>query len=283
MTSTPTPHLQAEYWNGDEAARWLTHEDRYESMLAPFTPRLLAAAAVSGSNRVLDIGCGCGATTRAAARAASGARHSAWISLKPCSVGRWNTPRRKVSPTSASSRLTPRCTRFPKQALEVVVSRFGVMFFTDPGAAFARSFTRARPGGRLAFVCWRGALENEWITVPGLAVAEHVAVPAFGDAGGPGPFSLADEARVRAVLATAGCEAVDVRPMAEPLLFGGDPADTVAFLKDTGMGRAALQGEDPATVGRATRALQSALEPYQTPDGIRVGSAAWLVTARRPA
>ena len=71
MTSTPTPHLQAEYWNGDEAAHWLTHEDRYESMLAPFTPRLLAAAAVSGSDHVLDIGCGCGATTRAAARAAS--------------------------------------------------------------------------------------------------------------------------------------------------------------------------------------------------------------------
>ena len=133
------------------------------------------------------------------------------------------------------------------------------------------------------FVCWRGALENEWITVPGLAVAEHVAVPAFGDAGGPGPFSLADEARVRAVLATAGCVAVDVRPVAEPLLFGADPADTVAFLKDTGMGRAALQGADPATAARAARrALQSALEPYRTPEGIRVGSAAWLVTARRP-
>lgn len=282
MTSTSVPNLQADYWNGDEAVHWLAHEDRYESMLGPFTPRLLAAVAVSSSDRVLDIGCGCGATTRAAARAAR-AGQALGVDLSEPLLRRAAERAEEeglvnVRFEQADAEVHP----LPEAAFDAVMSRFGVMFFTDPGAAFAHVVRALRPGGRLAFVCWQGALENEWVTVPGLAVAEHVALPALDDAGGPGPFSLAAEARVRAVLGTAGCVEVDLQPVTEPLCLGADLADTVAFLKDTGMGRAALQATDPPTTARATRALQSALEPYLTPEGIRVGSAAWLVTGRRP-
>lgn len=283
MKTDATNDEQAEYWNGEEAAHWLVHEDRYERMLAPFTDYLLRAAAVQRADGVLDIGCGCGSTTRAAARAT--------VDGEVLGVDLSEQLLRRAAQRAQEEGLTN--VRFEQAVMQVyafaeadfdaAISRFGVMFFADPVAAFANIARALRPGGRIAFVCWAALFDNEWIAVPGAAAAQHVALPPLGDPADPGPFSLADQDRLLAVLSAAGLVGADVETVTEPLLLGPDLSATVEFLKATRMGKALLGGADAATIARVTEAVGAALQPYLTKEGVRLGSKAWLVTARRPA
>jgi SAM-dependent methyltransferase len=153
---------QARYWNGDEAAHWLVQEERYERMLAPFTDHLLTSASILG----VDVSA---AMLRQAAR-------------------------RTQEEGLANVRFEHgdgQVHRFTPGAGDVALSRFGVMFFADPAAAFANIARGLRPGGRLVFVCWQNLADNEWIMVPGAAAAQHVALPPLDDPTAPGPFSLA--------------------------------------------------------------------------------------------
>ena len=172
--------------------------------------------------------------------------------------------------------------RFTPGAGDVAISRFGVMFFTDPAAAFANIARGLRPGGRLVFVSWQNPGDNEWVAVPGAAAALHVDLLPLDDPAAPGPFSLGERERIATVLRTAGLSDVVIEPVAEPLWMGPDVVDTVALFKSTGIWNSLLRDADPPTVARVSQAVQAALEPFVTPDGVELGSRAWLVTARRP-
>lgn len=278
----PMPNAeQTAYWNGEEAAHWVTHEDRYDAMLRPFVGPLLTAAGISESDRVLDVGCGCGATTRAAARVADhGAALGVDLSEPMLEYARSRAREEKIGNArfeQADAQVHP----FEAASFEVAISRFGVMFFADAVAALANIARALRPGGRVAFVCWQDLLSNEWISVPGLAAAEHVPLPDLGAPGAPGPFSMADRARLDRLLLEASFADVHIEPVEEPLSVGREIEETVDFLRETGMGRALLAGADRAAASRALDAVREALVPYRTPDGVVLGSAAWLVTARR--
>src|SRR5262245_23372210 len=117
--------------------------------------------------------------------------------------------------------------------------------------------------------------------VPG-AAARQVALPPPGDPTAPGPFSLGEPDRIATVLRAAALSDVVIEPLAEPLWMGPDAADTVAFLKSTGIWNSLLRGADPAAVARASQAVQAALQPHLTPAGVLLGSRAWLATASRP-
>jgi SAM-dependent methyltransferase len=171
--------------------------------------------------------------------------------------------------------------RFTPGVGDVALSRFGVMFFADPAAAFANIARGFRPGGRLVFVCWQSLADNEWIVVLG-AAAKHVAPPPLADPTAPGMFSLSDRDRIASVLRAAAFTDLAIEPVAEPLWMGPDVVGAVAFLKSTGIWNSLLRDADPATVARVSEAVQAALEPYVTPDGLLLGSRAWLVTASRP-
>jgi SAM-dependent methyltransferase len=277
-----TNEEQARYWNGDEAVHWLVHEERYERMLAPFTGHLLTAAAIGRADRVVDIACGTGSTTRAAARVA--------IEGEALGVDVSAAMLRQAARRAQEEGLTnvrfehgdAQVHRFTPGAGDVALSRFGVMFFADPAAAFANIAGGLRPGGRLVFVCWRNLADNEWIVVPGAAAAQHVALPPLDDPTAPGPFSLGERDRIAAVLRAAALSDVAIEPIAEPLWMGPDVVDTVAFLKSTGIWNSLLREADPLTVAQVSEAVQAAFEPYVTPDGVLLGSRAWLVTASRP-
>ncbi len=277
-----TNEAQARYWNGGEAAHWLAHEERYERMLAPFTGHLLTSAAIGPADRVVDIGCGTGSTTRAAARAAFEGQ-ALGVDL---SVSMLRQAARRAQQEGLANvgfeHGDAQVHRFTPGAGDVAVSRGGVMFFADPAAAFANIADGLRPGGRLVFVCWQNVAANEWIVVPGAAAAQHVALPPLDDPAAPGPFSLGERDRIATVLRAAALTDVAIEPVAEPLWMGRDVADTVAFFQSTGIWNSLLVGADPATVARVSEAVQAALEPYLTPDGLLLGSAAWLVTASRP-
>lgn len=171
---------------------------------------------------------------------------------------------------------------FTAGARDVASSRFGVMFFADPAAAFVNIARGLRPGGRLVFVCWQSLADNEWIVVPGAAAAQHVALPPLADPTAPGPFSLGDRDRIATVLRDAGLGDVGVEPIAEPFWTGSDFLDALAFLESTGIWSCLLREADPPTVARVGEAVRAALEPYVTPDDLLLGSRAWLVAARRP-
>src|SRR5215207_3552260 len=281
-TSTVTNEEQARYWNGDESAHWLVHEERYERMLAPFTGRLLIVAAIGRADRVVDIGCGTGSTTRAAGRVA--------IEGGALGVDLSAAMLRQAAHRAQEERLTnvrfehgdAQVHRFTPAFGDVALSRFGMMFFADPAAAFANIARGLRPEGRLVFVCWQNLTDNEWIVVLGGAAAQHVALPSVDDPTAPGMFSLGDRDRIAAVLRAAAYTDVAIESVAEPLWMGADVVDAVAFFKSTGIWTRLIRDADPPTVARVSEAVQAALEPYVTPDGVLLGSRAWLVTASRP-
>jgi SAM-dependent methyltransferase len=280
---SPANQQQSDYWNGDEAAHWLIEEHRYDRMLAPFNGHLLEAARVTGADRVLDIGCGCGSTTRAAGRVATDGR-ALGIDLSEPLLRRAEEKTLEEGLTNVSfEQADAQVHPYIDSSYDAAISRFGVMFFDDPATAFANLGRAVRPGGRIAFVCWAEPVENEWIVVPGAAAAKYVALPALNDPDSRGPFSLADKERLVATLETARLVDVSIESLTETLIIGSDPAESADFLKRTGIAQALLKDADTATVGQITEAVEVALEPFEDDDGIRLGSKAWLVTARAPA
>jgi SAM-dependent methyltransferase len=171
-------------------------------------------------------------------------------------------------------------------AFDLAFSRFGVMFFADPVAAFANLATALRPGGRLAFVCWQALDRNPWLLTPLRAVAGIVELPPPPPPGAPGPFSFADPERVRGILSAAGFSQVALEPDLGELAIGagGDLERAVEFSMQVGPVAAALREAGAAGLaarGRAAAAIRAALAPSATPTGVRAGYAAWIATARR--
>jgi len=270
---------QQQYWNGPEGEHWVEREGRFDAMLAPFVDPILDAAGITDGTRVLDVGCGNGALSRAVA-ARGGIVTGVDISAPMLARARERAAAEglTVELVEADAQVHPFSAEF-----DVVVSRFGVMFFSDPEAAFANLARALAPGGRMAYVCWQEIFANEWVAVPGAAMVPVVGLPTPAPPGTPGPFAFADADRVAGILSTAGFSDVTVEDLHLPLLVGGglDVAGTTAFVARGGMGRMFLAEADEPTVDRALEAVREALAPYATPEGVRMGSAAWLVTASR--
>jgi SAM-dependent methyltransferase len=275
------PSEQFEMWNGDEGRNWVTYQDAHDQMVGALTPHLLQAAAIAESDRVLDVGCGCGETTRlAAVRAASGRVLGVDLSA-PMLEAASNKARRaglgeRVDFVQADAQTYP----FEGASFDVLLSRFGVMFFADATTAFANLARAIRPGGRLAFLCWQAPLKNEWIATAGAALATYVPLPDLGGDNGAGPFSLADPDRVRALLVSAGFSSIGIEPVLEPVVLGRTVNDAVGYVEDLGVVRSMMAGVNADTVRHAMVALADALNPFVGPTGVCLGSAAWLVTAR---
>lgn len=271
---------QADAWDGDDGQHWATHRRRYDTMLRRLTPHLLDAVAVTTSERVLDIGCGSGETTCAAARATrNGPALGVDLSNALLREARHRAAHEGLDNArfeQGDAQLHP----FQAESFDVAMSRFGVMFFDDPTAAFANISRALRPGGRLAFLCWQDVGRNEWIATIGSALAAAVQLPAMGG-DGPGPFSLADPHRIRELLDTAGFADVSIAPLVEPMRFGDDVDDVIAFIREFSLIRTLLSGADEATTTKASDALRTALTPHQFPDGVLLDGATWLVTANR--
>jgi hypothetical protein len=156
------------------------------------------------------------------------------------------------------------------------------MFFADPVAAFVNIRSALGEGGRCVFVCWQQIADNPWVALPAEALLQHVRpAPELDDPDRPGPSSLAEPDRIRSVLGDAGFVDVDVEPLHEALWLGDDPADAVTFLQGSSRVRALLEPAPPDAAARAVDAARVALEPFAGDRGVLLGSAAWLVHARR--
>lgn len=261
---------QAEAWNGYEGHHWADNQDRYDAVNSGFNDMLLTAAAIAPQHRVLDIGCGNGLTTRLAARRAA---HATGVDLSGPMLARARATAARegldnVSYVQGDAQVHP----FPPHSFDVALSRFGIMFFADPVAAFGNIRGALRPGGRLAFLSMRD-----------LGELRHV-FAAFGGrptgTSGTGPLSLSDPAVIDRVLTGAGFTDVEAEAVEADQVWGRNVADATEFIMGWGPVRFALRDVSPSDEDKLREAVAQALTPYAGPDAVRLRGTARLVTAR---
>jgi SAM-dependent methyltransferase len=164
-----------------------------------------------------------------------------------------------------------------QEVFDAAFSRFGVMFFSDPVAAFSNIRRALKPRGRFGFVCWRPLDENIWMLAPLNAARSILPPPAPADPLAPGPFALADAGRVRSILKRAGFATVKIEPF-DALIGSGDVESTLALTLKVGPLGAALR-ENPQLKDKISFAVAEALTPYVVPVGVLMPAAVWIVLA----
>ncbi len=276
----PANAEQVQAWDGDEGAYWADHAQHFDRAVAAYHSTFMAACRIASGERVLDIGCGTGQTTRDAARAAyPGPALGVDLSARMIELARRLAAEQDISNAGfeqADAQIHP----FPAGSFDAAISRTGTMFFGDPAAAFANIARALRPGGRLVMLAWQGPRPNEWIRVLSEALAAGRNLPA-PPPGAPGPFALADPGQIRTLLAAAGFSGITLDAMHEPMWFGSDPDDAHRFV--LGLLGWMLHGLDQTGRDRALDALRALVAAHASSDGITFGSAAWLISAGRPA
>ena len=262
-------------WNGIDGEYWASNQDRLDRTLAPVTGPLLAFAAPRIGSTVIDVGCGCGITTIELTRVVGIDVSEPMLAL---------ATKRLRTFANTTCRLGD-AAELPLHDLdaELIVSRFGVMFFGDPVAAFVNLRTGLAVGGRLRFACWRSINENPWLQVPLHAVYEHAPRLPKPDPEEPGPFAFADTARVTRILTASGFAAPSFTPLDIQMDIAGGGALEDAVIQSSAMGptkRALVdQPEDIRTA--ALESIRRTLTPYASPAGVSLPGAVWLVAADR--
>ena len=274
------------YWRDEAGPRWVEHEERLDAMISGPGRLALEAAGSQPGERVLDVGCGCGATSLDLAERVSPGGRVLGVDVSTPMLAR---ARERASSSAHGAAIEFReadaqTAELERGAHDVVHSRFGIMFFRDPVAAFANLRRGIRSGGRLSFVCWRGIEHNPWIRLPLEAIAAHVELPAPPPPGAPGPFSLADGVRVDGILGEAGWAEVDVAPREVHLSMGGGLGldEAARFFLTMGPVAAAAADASPDLVETLLATIRSVMEPHASDDGVSMTGSVWLVTATSP-
>lgn len=272
---------QVAYWNEAAGPTWAEQQAPLDRQLAPLGRRAMAELDLGPGRRVLDVGCGSGETTLELA--ATGAEAvGVDISRPLLEVAR----RRSQGVANVSFVEADAQTQaFEPGSFDAIFSRFGVMFFADPDAAFANLSRALKPGGELAFVCWRPISDgNELMGLPMRAVLERTGIPAPAppESGAPGPFGFADPERVRGILDRSGFTDIAIAPHDEKV-GSGDLETTLALALKVGP-LGALLRENPQHHDAALTAIREGLAPHAAPDGaVKLNAPVWIVTARAPA
>ena len=269
------------YWN-DRGPMWVEYRERLDSMLAPLGEAAIARLHPDPGEHVLDIGCGTGTTSLELARLVGGSGHVTGVDV---SAPMLDEARRRADGAGLANLsfvvADAGAHQFEPRHYDAAFSRMGIMFFAEPVAGFTNLRRALRPGGRLGFVCWRAAAENSWVTEPGQAVAEVLGPPAPMDPDAPGPFSLASADRISSILTEAGLVDIDITAHDLPLSIGtGTTDELVRYYMDLLPGAAIPDNADVHVIDRVKAALGTMVERRRTPDGITMGGAAWLVSAR---
>ena len=267
-------------WDGDEGAQWAAHQEHYDGTVRAHSQLLADVAAISASEHVLDLGCGNGSTTCDAARAAADGT-ALGIDLSSAML---DNARRRAAEAGLTNvtfvQGDAQVHDFGADRFDVVISRFGAMFFSDPVAAFSNVAGATRAGGRLALVAWQRLQDNEWLTGLRGALAQGRDLP-VPPAGAPGPFGFADPGRVVAILGEAGYREVRADEAELPVRFGADTDDAFGFVSDLRLVRALLAELYPDRQRTPLDDLRAVLQAHEGADGVEFGSLAWVVTARR--
>ncbi len=272
---------QIRYWNEQGGPRWLEWQEMLDAQLSPLGLAGIERARLARGERAIDVGCGCGQTSLQLAEAVGASGSVLGVDISGPMLGR---ARERASAAGLAqvrfAQGDAQAHAFELGTADLVFSRFGVMFFADPPAAFANLLRALRPGGRLCFVCWQELGRNPWMAVPVRALASVVPLPPPGPPDAPGPFAFADPARVSRILERAGFAEIALEPLETELAFAGDLERTTDFMLNLGPAAALLRDASPEIASRARGAVRAALEPHSGPGGARLPAAVWIVSAR---
>lgn len=281
MSNTEQLHAdQVAYWNGPGGAHWVAQQAFTDVQLSPVTAALFAAARIAPGQLVLDVGCGCGTTTLLAADAVGPEGHVTGLDVSEPMLS-WARQRGAARPNVTWLLADAATHAFAPATADLLLSRFGVMFFGNPVAAFANLRPALRQGGRLVFVCWRAFDENPWMQLPLHAAYRHVPrLPKPGPED-PGPFAFADPDRIRRVLTGAGWPEPVLTPVDMMLDVGAGGGLDRAVEQATHIGAAsrALREAPAEARAPAIAAIREVLADYVSGDGVRLPGAVWVVSA----
>lgn len=276
---------QVEYWNGEGGKRWAEDDDTMARLLQPITEALLSHVQLQDCRRALDVGCGGGSQSLMLARQlGEGATVlGVDISAPMLEVARSKTGEGADTGAELSFLQTDASTHpFPVDGFDLVFSRFGVMFFDDPVAAFANIRSALQAGGRLVFCCWQAMKDNAWTWIPIQAALQHLPPPEPPPPNAPGPFAFADAERVSGILEDAGFREVTVTPFATTLTLS-DAATLGQAVRDLArIGPVArLLADQPQPVlEQVFAAMEAVLEPHYDGSTLQLPGAVWFVTAK---
>jgi len=284
LTDTGPNAEQIRYWNEDAGPKWVAFGDRLDGHIEALGRLAMDRAAVAAGERVLDVGCGCGHSTLLLGERVGAAGHVTGIDISAPMLERAAQRARDAGAANLDFAVADAQTaELAGGPFDLVYSRFGVMFFQDPPAAFANLRRVLGAEGRLAFVCWQPLGANPWLLEPLLAAGKHVELPAPPEPGAPGPFSLGDRDHLRAVLGEAGYERIEIEGVETQLTLGGSGGVDEAtgfLLEGVGPTSRILAQADAATRDAVAQAVRQVVASHLTPEGVRMDCAVWTVVGR---
>ena len=272
---------QIAYWNGPGGQRWSDRQQVQDVLLAPVLDLLIDRAGAQAGERIVDVGCGCGAATIAFAQkvGASGYVLGVDISAPMLARARQMAPAgQRLEFVLADATVHP----FVPASFDLMVSRFGVMFFEQPVLSFSNIRRALKPSGRLAFACWREPRDNPWMMAPLQAAYRHVPkLPPVGPED-PGPFAFASEERVRGILGEAGLSGINMErcEIVLDVAIGRGLQAAVESAMEIGPANRALEGQSAEVHAAVAQSMREALAPFVSGQKVVLGGSVWIVTAR---
>ena len=271
---------QLAFWNGAGGQTWVARQEHTDITLAPVSEALLALAAPRAGERVLDVGCGCGASTLELARAVGPTGRVAALDISAPMLAEGQARAEAAGIANVDWRQVDAATA-ALDAFDLLVSNFGVMFFGDPVAAFTHMRGAASAGARMAFVCWRPVTENPWMKVPMDAVSRHLPPRPKPDPLAPGMFAFADPQRISQVLTEAGWASprLDKLDLDLDIAAGRGLEEAVVQSTQIGAVNSWLRGQPAEVVAAAIASIREALAAHLDGESVRLRGAMWLVSS----
>jgi len=271
---------QREFWSDIKGDLWVTLQPRIDTMLATFGDKALDTLNPQSGERILEIGCGTGTTTLAlGGRVGTSGEILAADLSRPMlnkAIERANvSAEHPITFVEADAQVHS----FPTATFDAVYSRFGVMFFDDPIAAFRNIRKAVRPGGRMAYVCWADRKANPWIRIPAGAAKTCLDLPAPPPDDAPGQFSMENEGRVQQILHDAGWSDIGLERFTVEGSIGSNAADAARFITKMGPMSEPFALADSDTQNKTLQVIEEALTPYSNDSGVTLGFSTWIVSA----
>jgi SAM-dependent methyltransferase len=272
---------QITFWNGPAGDKWARLDDIQDEILEAVGLAAMDACDIRPGHSVLDVGCGSGTTTLEIAHRVGGKGRVVGIDISTplLDVGRARLYAQQIGRVTLENR-DAATFPFETETFDRVYSRFGVMFFVDPIAAFVNIRNGMKAGGRFVFVCWQKLNKNPWMEIPLRIALQHLPPPPPPEPGAPGPLAFADPKTVRRILSSAGFEGLVIEPLEASFAFGPDVPTAVDRLIQMGpASRLLSKASSEDAIAKVSNELGNAIADFRTDSGVEIGGATWIVNA----
>lgn len=269
---------QASLWNGIAGRAWIEVQELLDDAFKPLENLLVEAVSAKSGGRVLDVGCGTGGTSLAVARLLGSKGRCIGIDISDPMIATARTRAEREGTTADFISADAQIHAFEPASFDMIISRFGVMFFDDSVEAFANLRRAARDDAELRFLAWRSPAENPFMTT-----AEHAAAPLLSniparEPDAPGQFAFADRHRINRILEESGWTEIDIRTVDASCSF--PEKELVRYFTQLGpIGRVLHEADEP-TRTQIVQKVRAAFDPYVHGDEVRFTAACWMIGAR---